>query len=196
VRLILSQAQRPTSPEELRNEFIDGEEMTPEELAYLAGFIDGEGSLQIQRRIHRNEFGEWLGYSIYLDVGQTRRDILEYLKEQAGGGCIHHKPSVGNRKQSWMLRIMGSQALKFVSQIRPYLRVKSEIADVFLRFPMTGRKTTDEQRQIKDALFLRARELNHRGLCEGATTISQESRTKRSEAPGPAQAGDDIVSSA
>lgn len=138
--------------------------MTPEELAYIAGFIDGEGSLQIQRRIHRNEFGEWFGYSIYLDIGQTRRDILEYLQGKAGGGCIHHKPTNGNRKEAWMLRVMGRQAQTFVSQLRPYLRVKAEIADIFLAFPMLGKRPDEQQKQTKDALFLQAKKLNHRGL--------------------------------
>ena len=139
--------------------------MIPEELAYLAGFVDGEGSLQIQRRIHRNEFGVWTGYSIYVDIGQTRRDILEYIQQKAGGGSIHHKPTTGNRKEAWLLKISGHQAQAFVSQLRPYLRVKAEIADVFLAFKMNGRKPhTDEQKRMKDVLFTRAKELNHRGL--------------------------------
>ena len=137
--------------------------ITPEELAYMAGFVDGEASLQIQRRGHRNEFGAWIGYSLLVDIGQTRRDILEYLQSKAGGS-IHHKPSIGNRKQAWCLRIMGKQAQEFVSQLRPYLRVKAEIADVFLTFEMTGKKTSDKEKQLKDALFIKAAKLNHRGL--------------------------------
>src|ERR1051326_673748 len=100
--------------------------LTPEEAAYIAGFIDGEGCFQIHYRLHRNNFDgierTWTGYSIGIDVGQTQREILEYLKEKAGAGFITVKPSHGNRKPSWLFRIAGRAAQAFASQIRPYLR--------------------------------------------------------------------------
>jgi hypothetical protein len=141
--------------------------ITPEESAYIAGFIDGEGSLQIQCRLHRNIVNEkentWLGYSIFLDVGQTQIEILEYLKDVCESGCIHKKNQYGNRKQAWCFRLAGKNAQELIGQIRPYLKVKSKIADVFLQFPMNGRERRENNVE-KQKLFLMAKELNYRGL--------------------------------
>ncbi len=134
---------------------------TPEEAAYLAGFIDGEGSLQVQFRLHTNKFGTWKGYSIYLEVANTNKEVIEYLN--GIGGAMRLKPAKDNRKDAWIWHLCGVKAQDMVRQIYPYLRVKKAIADVFLKFPMYGNMRTEETAQLKHNLYEEAKKLNHRG---------------------------------
>lgn len=87
------------------------------ELAYLAGFFDGEGSL-----------GNWrsgTGRTFMMSVGNTNRAILEDYQRHFGGTVTEKASNNGfNKKPMWMWRVCGDEAWNCYYALRPYLRQK------------------------------------------------------------------------
>lgn len=144
-------------------------DITPTDAAYLAGFYDGEGSFQIQRRWHTvKENGNvyrYIGYSLYSEVANTNKKVLEHILKLLGVGSIHKKVMTGNRKEAWGFKLGGKHTLQLIEKLKPYLIVKTPIAEVCLQFPYDKTVgTKDEIIVIKEKLFEEARLLNKRGI--------------------------------
>ena len=110
--------------------------------AYIAGLVDGEGTIALSRR-HAND-----GRQLVISISSTERPLLDFARERIGAGKItskrtakaHHAPaftySIGNR-----------QALTLLLQILPYLRSYKRqranlVRDCYLRFtPRNGKYT-------------------------------------------------------
>jgi hypothetical protein len=91
------------------------------DLAYAAGFFDGEGCAMIRN-------GK--GTSIRLDVSiaQNTMPVLEMLKGFFGGNVYGTKSTGGFKpnKQCFQLRLNGDNAARFLVAVFPYLVVKKE----------------------------------------------------------------------
>ncbi len=115
--------------------------MTKEELAYIAGFLDGDGCVMLQL-VFRHDYV--LGYQIRASVifyqKQQNRYFLEWLKEQLLFGYIRNR-SDGMSEYT----IVGvSQVAEILKLLFPYLKLKKKQAEVCLkvleRMPGSGRK--------------------------------------------------------
>lgn len=94
------------------------------ELAYFAGFFDGEGMMGIYEKS-----------STYVCVfANTDIRPLSRAHELWGGSlsCQIRAGTRGAIQDMWRLQINGHEAAAFLIDVRPYLRLKSEQADVFL----------------------------------------------------------------
>lgn len=98
------------------------------ELAYLAGFFDGEGCITLSgpSRLWDGSRGG-VGRSLVLKVTNTDRASLEPW-ERWGGGIVAYRPR-GNRLPCWRWACRGQQAVDCLRELRPYLRVKARQAD-------------------------------------------------------------------
>ncbi|WP_226682174.1 LAGLIDADG family homing endonuclease [Sutcliffiella horikoshii] len=89
------------------------------EAAYLAGIIDGEGSILLTN-IHKNEYRRPC-----ITIASTDIELLEYVKFLTGGSITrkkNYKPSV--HKNSFSLSIKNKRVvLNILQYIHPYLRV-------------------------------------------------------------------------
>ncbi len=91
--------------------------LDPVDAAYLAGLIDGEGSVSLSRK-HRNE-----NRQLVISISSTERQLLTYAQDVLGAGKItnkrtyraHHTPSV-------TFAITNRQALDLLKQVAPYLK--------------------------------------------------------------------------
>ena len=130
------------------------------DLAYLAGFIDGEGCLAINKRKHKNKFGEWTGYSAYLDLANVNLEVMEFIKNKfCISSKIYENQGKGNRKMAYRLRMNKEEAQKIISMIQEFLIVKKNQAKIFLDFCEDSKNV--EKREI---LWEQMKKLNHRGL--------------------------------
>jgi len=70
---------------------------TREELAWAAGFFDGEGSVSLVHSKTRISRG------IVLSIGQTNPGVLTRFKDSVGVGRVHgpYPPTTSNRKPTW-----------------------------------------------------------------------------------------------
>ena len=94
------------------------------DLAWAAGFIDGEGCVAVDSR-----------KSPRITVSNTDRRPLDRLQELLGGTiCVHGRgnPEKGHRP-SWVWAVHGGRSVRRVlAEVRPYLVVKGEQADLVL----------------------------------------------------------------
>lgn len=133
--------------------------MTSQEKAYLAGIIDGEGTVTLSRA-HANEMG-----SPKVSVANNSLQLLNWIKTKTGTGVIIRRskrsPVHGDQ---YVLDISDNAALALLGELREYLLVKKAHAELLLaRYkavtPRNG-KYTKELLAGKMALLSEIRALN------------------------------------
>ena len=105
--------------------------MIETEKAYLAGLIDGEGSLCAYQF---KEHGKLRSYHVCaLKVTMTDKKIIEWCKNITNTGytCSHKVPK--GRKKQWDWTVRNKQLDYLLPIILPFLRVKAEHATKILK---------------------------------------------------------------
>jgi len=91
--------------------------MKDTELAYVAGLMDGEGSICLSHRHKRDKYR-----CPNVTITSTTRALVE-IPLQLFGGCIcTHKTYKEHHKPHWSWRLYGNSAIKFCTDIYPWLR--------------------------------------------------------------------------
>lgn len=104
------------------------------DLAYVAGFYDGEGSIGIYRTVRtRKTF--YLRSQLVQNVSPEARRLLDHLQVEYGGHVSFSRSANGREKMNW--QIGGPKAAFFLVEIQPFLRLKARQADLAIRFQMT-----------------------------------------------------------
>lgn len=93
---------------------------------YLAGFMDGEGSLRIVRSKQGDRRRDCFWISVRVYNKNTR--VLRFLQDVFGG----HLNLMRNRCHQ--LCWNGDDAEEIIKKVRPYLVVKADLADLLLNF--------------------------------------------------------------
>jgi hypothetical protein len=125
--------------------------------AYIAGLIDGEGSVMAPKR--------WAVISIRLTCSNTKRSVLDWLAEVTGvGNVCANRPEGEYNAASFVWNTNGEAAESVLQQIRPYMRIKTEQADhalwIMEQLRIPARKA---DRSWYDEARTRMAELNRRG---------------------------------
>ena len=110
-------------------------------LAYIAGFVDGEGTISWRR----------------LKVGNTYPLILFILREFFGGS-IYREPAEGRRTMfAWA--VYGQNALKAVQALVPFLIEKQEQGQILLKMDKYPAKS--EQRRLLSERLTQLKHIDH-----------------------------------
>ena len=97
------------------------------DLAYAAGFFDGEGCVRISKRKRgKNQ----LEYTELISIGNTDHDTLEWFAMMFGGKVGHERKGVNKPIKYW--KLTNAMAVNFLQQVRPWLRTKAAQADVVI----------------------------------------------------------------
>jgi hypothetical protein len=97
-------------------------------LSYLAGIIDGEGSIGFYSE------GKGRGRRLTIEANMTDRVIIELLQSMFGGSVRHRSPQGLGKKDSWHWRVSHKKARAALIVLRPYLLLKGK-GDQFLDPP-------------------------------------------------------------
>jgi hypothetical protein len=98
------------------------------DVAYAAGFFDGEGSAMIYVGSGKNRDGIVFAVCMW----QSSLPVLDWLQETFGGGVYRRKNAgygLNSKRSAAEWRIVGHAAYGFCRLIRPYLRVRHEKID-------------------------------------------------------------------
>lgn len=111
-------------------------ERKPEELAYLAGYIDADGYIGLKLRDNR----KW--YRPALVICASRLDILEELRDIAacGGHFWTGKRNEDSKRLHSQLEYVDQQACKVCELVQPYLRLKGAQAALIIQVGAFRRK--------------------------------------------------------
>lgn len=92
-------------------------QLSSEDAAYIAGLVDGEGTITLMRK-HRNE-----NRQLAVTISSTERVLLEFVLERLGVGKITNKRTTSNRHTpSFTYSVYNRQALSLLFQIGAFLR--------------------------------------------------------------------------
>lgn len=131
-------------------------------IEYIAGFIDGEGSIAIGKNFVRAS-GKRI-YSLRISVHQVDRRPLDHLVDRYGGSLrlsLSHKPN-----PIWEWVVTGTTAALVISEILPYLISKGEQAELGLAFQSrkTGKghgPTSEAELETQRLMYQQMRDLKH-----------------------------------
>lgn len=111
--------------------------MSDVDLAYLAGLLDGEAHIginKVRQKTYKNN-----GYQLRVAVCITDRSIAEYLHETYGGTFVVSPRKRGKMAYHWSL--CANQALDLLCRILPFLRIKKLNAELGILFQETRNKS-------------------------------------------------------
>lgn len=93
-------------------------ELTDFDKGYIAGIIDGEGSICLSKS-HANDKFRYPD----ITVSSTTYEILEYLKNKVGGVICLKKKYADHHKNAWIWHIKTNLTLELLNEIQDYLLV-------------------------------------------------------------------------
>lgn len=104
--------------------------MNKNDWAYLAGFIDGEGNIGIDKY---NKYGTSVNYAIKVAISNTNRKILEWIKDDYGGYISTLKRRLPHHRVCYQLVVRHLKAYNLLKDVTPYLKIKQELAHIAMR---------------------------------------------------------------
>ena len=107
------------------------------DVAYIAGLIDGEGSVYVMRHTGRKRRETFYPA---IAIMMTHEGVLRRLGERLGLAVanVTRKPAAWRNQHS--LRIHGKRAVHLCRRMLPYLHVKRDQAEILQSFPFEDRK--------------------------------------------------------
>jgi len=130
-----------------------------EHLAYIAGIIDGEGSIILRRKPKQNE--------LFMVVVNTNKNIIKWLRKITKIGTIKQR-EVRNIKwrQVWEWNTAAENTTKILWAIYPYLIIKKEHAKIAIEYQSLAKhgggpnRYTPAEKERREQLVKELGELN------------------------------------
>jgi len=132
-------------------------------IVYMAGIIDGEGSLQVEiQGVCASRKTDY--YSVRLIIINTDKNLMDWLVKNFGGK-IHLRKLMPKRKQCYHWAIFSSDAEAILKACLPYMIVKKPQAKLLIEFmhskPEGKYYITAEIQEHRRFLYKKMKELNH-----------------------------------
>lgn len=126
---------------------------TTHEVAWAAGFFDGEGYVTIQQGYSKAPNGvKYQRHSLRIGINHVAIEPLLEMQRLFGGRINKQNPVLikGNRKprHQWLLNC--KEAAEALKRLMPYFRNKQQVAELGLELQETMRST----KQVSEELFL------------------------------------------
>lgn len=141
------------------------ENYTPEKLSYLAGIIDGEGSISIEiqsQSIRHNRKCDY--YSLRLIVTNTSLTLLNWIVFNFGGTLRKRKLYASNHKQCYTWSLCSHNAANLLKACEIYMIIKKPHVAVFYEFSTTMTKAnsrlSDELLSYRKDMYLKLKHIN------------------------------------
>tara|TARA_R110001592_G_scaffold217746_1_gene471574 strand:+ start:966 stop:1397 length:432 start_codon:yes stop_codon:yes gene_type:complete len=83
--------------------------------AYIAGLVDGEGSITLTRK-HKGDMRQPA-----ITIASTEKQLLVFALDQTGVGKITNKKTNANYKDAFTYAVYNRHALDVLRQIEPYM---------------------------------------------------------------------------
>lgn len=139
-----------------------------EKLAYLAGIIDGEGSLLLWMNKSSKDRGQ---FNLRVNVTSTDKCLVDWIFENFGGSIYEcNSPSrqcQPNWKKQYVWQVNRPEMLQFLNDIYPFLIIKKDRCRIAIKFRETfengKRNVSQETFNIRLNCFNQMKHLNSRG---------------------------------
>ncbi len=137
--------------------------MEEKDKIYIAGFVDGEGSIMIN--CYKPKHKERKAFRGRFEVANTNKPIIEYIKNRFDLGEIRqYKKRSLKHKQAYYFQIGKQQEIiKALEQILPYLKIKQEQAKILIEWCKLRRSSRRNYTTYEMCLAKKIQKLNIRG---------------------------------
>ena len=126
-----------------------GKKTITNDIAYIAGFFDGEGCVRIKRA---NQGGN--SYYVWVAITNSNKEILDYVAEIFGGSVRRAEKRVN--KIIYHFLITSSEATDMLKTMVGFLKEKKEQAELAIQFHEMKEKLKPED---KEAYYKKISEL-------------------------------------
>jgi hypothetical protein len=137
---------------------------TTEQLAYLAGFVDGEGTIYIKKCLRKG----YIDYDPRLQIVNTNKEVIDWICNLFGGKNFAKDRTKYHPtwKTSYYWYCPRNILDKLLPQLIPYLIIKKGQAILMIKFRDTFTKKTcrfvnEEVFSIRDEYMFQIRHLNN-----------------------------------
>jgi hypothetical protein len=138
-----------------------------EQLAYLSGIIDGEGTIYVSKRLHRGLDDYWPR----IQIVNTNKPMMEYIHKTFGGLLYEKNRSKHSKKWRTQYEWVTNRTLMdiILPLVIPYLICKKPQAELMIQFRNTFQKNTkyrvsQETLNLRIGFFHQMQSLNKRGI--------------------------------
>ncbi len=138
-----------------------------EQLAYVAGIVDGEGCISVTTS------GTGNSYSIRVQVGMCHKETMQVIVDAFGTKLAAYKNGPDPLKHSiyYFTCAYGKNAVPILKKLLPYLITKRDQAILCLEFMevcLVGQGVTPTEPKVRErrAYHEVSKELNHGGVLE------------------------------
>jgi len=143
------------------------------EAAYIAAFIDGEGTISI-RKYKRKSMVGGMRYNSVVEMNNTDVGVMQYLRSLIGPARYYiFKQQQENRKKCYRFTVPSNVQRWLLASILPYLVIKKRQAEIVLQFlSLLGEKDhgqEDANLARREQLYQEVHDLNHRGINKRCT---------------------------
>ena len=116
--------------------------LTETDYAYLAGIIDGEGTVTIRRLTERKRERIYVSYGPAITVSNTDLIMLKSLRNRFGGNIVRANPPRNKRwSQGYLLCFRREEMLVLLPKTIPYMTRKRRKAELLLEYMTTRTKS-------------------------------------------------------
>jgi len=140
------------------------------DLAYLAGFIDGEGTICIARGIDSRKSHKRPYYIPHMKVCNTDIEVMKWIHETFGGRWNNTRHQTDKWHTLYYVRWNIKKAEKVLDAVYPYLRIKKNQATVVLEMvrrmgthSFRGVPLSEHEREVRRMLYDLMARLNRKG---------------------------------
>lgn len=138
--------------------------MTTDQSAWLAGFIDGEGCINLYPA---NQGRLTVGFSVRVSIANTHLPTLEHIQEMLGFGTIVkvRKDTTVDKPGYALWFENAPDIIRLLEEISPWLVTKAEQASILLDFAYTvgHGPLSSETRDFRQDMYRRMKILNKKG---------------------------------
>ena len=138
--------------------------LSAEDLAYIAGFFDGEGSVTIHENGRPSPRGISPNHTLQASIGNTDPIVLRWIHENFGGSLTYRKTKRENSRNIAQWAIRARSALPFLEAIRPYIRMKGQQIDVAIEYQKTKTMRGPKKVTAQDIVWREEQRQKIRGL--------------------------------
>ena len=122
--------------------------MKETETAWAAGYVDGEGCINITKN---TSYGHIVRVTIDSTDNRSLLVLLNLFGGRLNGPYEPRNKDSYNRKPIWVYSLCGVEAQSALKKMRPYLVIKQEQAELALRFPTYKKGGT--RKKLKEGDF-------------------------------------------
>lgn len=132
--------------------------------AYIAGILDGEGSLSINRRAKRGNSG--FDHCPDVRIEMSSRKVIDFLASTGFGSTCSRPPRTHKPMHLWWLR--RPEIAELLEQVVPYMIEKKTQAELLIRLSRMREQNTDrrpvadEERRQREEIYDSVKKLNRK----------------------------------